>query len=105
MTAQLVLYELRPVSTESRCSILRKHKLYRRRSSGSGSVRGHLASRSTPESRVFTVQDLQSMASESKVCERLLGEGVKSLCSSPSSPTTACGERSTSVGAGGCVQP
>ena len=37
----------------------------------------------TRKPAVFTVQDLQSMASESKVCERLLGEGVKSLCSVP----------------------
>ena len=37
----------------------------------------------TRKPAVFTVQDLQSMASESKVCERVLGEGVKSLCSVP----------------------
>ncbi|HEV8621032.1 MAG TPA: sigma 54-interacting transcriptional regulator, partial [Nitrospiraceae bacterium] len=37
----------------------------------------------TRKPAVFTVQDLQNMASESKVCERLLGEGVKSLCSVP----------------------
>ena len=37
----------------------------------------------TRKPAVFTVQDLQDMASESKVCERLLVEGVKSLCSVP----------------------
>ncbi|MGH7206279.1 MAG: sigma 54-interacting transcriptional regulator [Nitrospiraceae bacterium] len=37
----------------------------------------------TRKPAVFTVQDLKNMASESKVCERLLGEGVKSLCSVP----------------------
>ncbi len=37
----------------------------------------------TRKPAVFTVQDLKNMASESKVCERLLDEGVKSLCSVP----------------------
>ncbi|MGH7228319.1 MAG: sigma 54-interacting transcriptional regulator, partial [Nitrospiraceae bacterium] len=37
----------------------------------------------TRKPAVFTVQDLQNMASESKVCEHLLVEGVKSLCSVP----------------------
>jgi formate hydrogenlyase transcriptional activator len=37
----------------------------------------------TRKPAVFTVQDLQAMASESKVCEHLLVEGVKSLCSVP----------------------
>jgi formate hydrogenlyase transcriptional activator len=37
----------------------------------------------TRKPAVFTVQDLQAMARESKICERLLGEGVKSLCSVP----------------------
>jgi formate hydrogenlyase transcriptional activator len=32
---------------------------------------------------VMTEQDLRDMASESKVCEHLLEEGVKSLCSAP----------------------
>ena len=32
---------------------------------------------------VFIEQDLRNMASESKVCEHLLEEGVKSLCSAP----------------------
>src|SRR5438105_1857851 len=37
----------------------------------------------TKKPAVFTAQDLQNMALESKVCERLLDEGVKSLCSVP----------------------
>ncbi|TLY18284.1 MAG: GAF domain-containing protein [Nitrospirae bacterium] len=37
----------------------------------------------TKKPAVFTAQDLQNMASESNVCERLLDEGVKSLCSVP----------------------
>ncbi len=37
----------------------------------------------TRKPAVFTAQDLKNMASESKVCERLLDEGVKSLCSVP----------------------
>ena len=37
----------------------------------------------TRKPAVFSAQDLQNMALESKVCERLLDEGVKSLCSVP----------------------
>jgi formate hydrogenlyase transcriptional activator len=37
----------------------------------------------TRKPAVFTVQDLQDMASESKVCVRLLDKGVNSLCSIP----------------------
>ncbi|MGH7251604.1 MAG: sigma 54-interacting transcriptional regulator, partial [Nitrospiraceae bacterium] len=37
----------------------------------------------TRKPAVFTAQDLKNMAAESKVCERLLDEGVKSLCSVP----------------------
>ena len=37
----------------------------------------------TRKPAVFTVQELKNMATESKVCERLLDEGVKSLCSIP----------------------
>src|SRR2546426_1233793 len=35
----------------------------------------------TRKPAVFTAQELKNMATESKVCERLLDEGVKSLCS------------------------
>jgi formate hydrogenlyase transcriptional activator len=38
---------------------------------------------STKKPAVLTEQDLKNMASESKVCEHLLDEGVKSLCSIP----------------------
>ena len=37
----------------------------------------------TRKPAVFTAQELKNMATESKVCERLLDEGVKSLCSIP----------------------
>ncbi len=37
----------------------------------------------TRKPAVFNEQDLKNLASESKVCERLLDEGVKSLCSVP----------------------
>jgi formate hydrogenlyase transcriptional activator len=37
----------------------------------------------TRKPAIFSEQDLKNMASESEICERLLGEGVKSLCSVP----------------------
>jgi formate hydrogenlyase transcriptional activator len=82
--SSLVLYE--PETRQYRVHVLdyAKNTSFIEEGQADGACKGPSSiAIGTRKPAVFTEQDLKNLAAESKVCERLLDEGVKSLCSVP----------------------